>query len=105
MTEKLVLKKWMKRWVCLQFWTAFCNIFLESIKNEIERLGGRFEIKKTVEAVDPEAKEPVPGSEENQENEEVILLSNFGLWNFELRMCRAVTRRLRSETIDDTNLR
>ena len=57
----------------------FCIIFIESIKNEIERLGGRFEIKKTVEAVDPEAKEPVPGSEENQENEEVILLSNFGL--------------------------
>ena len=49
----------------------FFERFLESIKNEIERLGGRFEIKKTVETVDPEAKEPVPGSEENQENEEV----------------------------------
>jgi len=48
------------------------NEAMESIKNEIERLGGRFEIKKTVETVDPEAKEPVPGSEENQENEEDV---------------------------------
>ena len=70
MTEKLVPKKWTKRWVCSWTWPLF-DWFLESIKNEIERLGGRFEIKKTVETVDPEAKEPVPGSEENQENEEV----------------------------------
>lgn len=68
----------MKRWVCLQLWAAFCKFFLESIKSEIERLGGRFEIKKTVEAVDPEAKEPVPGSEENQENEEVFFCQILG---------------------------
>jgi len=45
------------------------NEAMESIKTEIERLGGRFEIKKMVEAVDPEAKEPVP-SEQVSDKEE-----------------------------------
>jgi len=45
------------------------NEAMESIKIEIERLGGRFELKKMVEAVDPEAKEPVP-SEQVSDKEE-----------------------------------
>ena len=39
---------------------------LESIKVEIERLGGRYEVKKMVESVDPAAEENKENSEENQ---------------------------------------
>ena len=78
MTEKLVLKSWIKQWVCKNIRSyygpskdrALTNI-LASIKEEIEKFPtGKFVLKKTIENVVEE--DPNASGQKDQESDQKV---------------------------------